>query len=325
MYQVIGGDKLQRYHLKSVIMGDQLDGLTPADGLTVDAFRAISSADQHRRAVEEAMAKIEAAGPVGATLAAYAKSTELDILCWPGLPGEMLCPAEVAALGQLPGWDDLGTCTRATIMWDPYKCFPYFTRHNAQGAYLIPRKPASWAPGDVADHERAIKAKDKFQLQSAIMPSWIVLAHELGHYCHWRTRTGWFENCLRNAQVNIIEARNLEDHEMPILDHAKLPFRYLYQDFKGGSNDSGTAAHGQQDAALYSPGVNTMTLPGGIGVTKSALDSQLAALKRAKAAAQARVPTQSAKNLVIGGRTCFHCNKSFSSVKINFHGCPPQP
>lgn len=303
-YSIIGGDSLKAYHLKSVILGDQL-GLTPADGLQVDDFRSISRPELHRQAVEDAMQKIAAAGPVGTALANLANDTNLQIVCWPGLPGEFLCPEEVAGIPTSDDWGDWawGTCDVPTIMWDPYKQFAYFTRvgrtvsADDQATYgrmlgefapgytqMLSRGPAvkypaprTWDATGVQTVEAATKQDERSgvsTMKPAVMPAWIVLAHELGHYNHWWHERSWFVGALQARQINVIEARNLTDHEQPILRSAGLPERYLYQDFAGGSNS--TADHNMASEALVTG------IPKGVADVKATLDMRVRSLKDAK-------------------------------------------
>jgi hypothetical protein len=345
-YRLIGGDTLQLFHLKSLIYGDKL-GLMPADGLTADPFRRISDPELHLAAVEDALLKIAAAGPTGKKLADFAQSTDFDILCWPGLPGEFLCPYEVNHLPAIDGatW---GRTDRATVLWDPYYEFAYYSRHNenyklsddetrtlgelAQGFEKMFKtvhsvtirenaaaEQAGWdARSTQALEDRIVKDQRIQVMRPRIMPAWIVLAHELGHYWHWRNYTAWFEDALRNKQLGIIEARNLHDHENPILRYQGLDQRYLYQDFVGGSNDTkvGTAMH-----ALNS-GANTARVPDDAARLKVVLEADLQRLTVLK--------SQKPKEIRFGGaaytpppasakRVCPRCNKSFGAAMYDPH------
>lgn len=344
-YRLVGGDELQRYHLKSTFMGGGgklVGGVTPklklSDGtqLGPELFSAASNPDRHRAAVEQAMKAIAACGKVGAALVDLANSTDLEIVCWYGVPGEFLCPHEVSKLGKLDGWDDgWGDCRKPTIMWDPYLCFAYFSRHMSKGMwdtmnsvdrheYTQGVRVKSWNasdPGKAKAMAQEVETVDKRiaslrpQVKPSIMPAWVVLGHELGHYMHWAKEPAWFEKALDANQINVIEARNLVDHEQPLLQYINLPIRYLYQDFQGGANDIGTAQHAMQtfmQGKTLTDGSGKLTAKPGADVllADQGLQGQLTRLKQAKERADSQVAYEAPK-LVAG--TCPYCPEKFKS------------
>ena len=287
--KVIGGKDLKKGHLISF---DKLHVLD-SHALALDKFEGISDPGKHEAVVEDALLKIAAAGPTGRLLATFARiSRDLDLVCWPGVPGEFLCPEEAAKAGH--------PLTNPTILWDPYATFAYFAAGQPQSAVLARVEALQGAPARIPPPPR---------YKATLMPAWVVLAHEIGHFYHYRHSTAWFVNCLEGGDIAEIERRNLADHEGPILKASGLPLRVSYQDFKGGSNDTAdkhilwsTLRHG--DPALCA------TASTELGVAKQAFDSLLSAATIKKQAQDARgkvvAPTVSSKD------PCPKCKKLFT-------------
>lgn len=187
----------------------------------------LSQPKYHRFELEKALGIIEQrGGDVGKSLVNIARGFDrsVDIVCWPGVPGEFLCSAEASDV------------KRPTIMWDPYTPFDYYTRLETSTGHST-------------------------KLQRVTMPPWMVLAHEMGHWWHWCNFPKWFEAKLKQASdrgriddvddstlerpkglggakaygVAGIEYLNLLHHENPIAQAAGIPLRFEYQDFVGGS------------------------------------------------------------------------------------------
>jgi hypothetical protein len=320
---LVGGTGIKNAHLIS------FDKLYVLDEFKLDdaAFGAISDPEQHKAAVKAAMDKITDAGDVGLRLATFARaSQELDLVCWPGVPGEFLCPEEAAKAGrQLDG---------PTIMWDPYETFAYFGTTEGQYTGKDEGKVAADTPS-VKDRIQSLqtgglkveakKGSKETVYKAQLMPAWVVLAHEIGHYYHYVHQTAWFIRCLDGGDIAGIERRNLGDHESPILKHIGLAPRANYQDFKGGSNDNpdkhiqwGGLPHGDPNlCASIGPDLRH---------SKQVFDALLQAAQRKKVAKDSakKVTTKVTR----GAQTCEFCGKSFTSgllLKVHLSDCELAP
>jgi hypothetical protein len=282
MYKVVGGLDLKNYHLYSWNKKNT--------NIPLENFAAISSPDVHKMAVGRAINKIRTTGQVGAKLATFAlRSKNLEIVCWPGVPGEFLCHEELAE------------CTTPTIMWDPYKCFEYYGRSY---------KKAYSPSGELEETDWVYKP--------ALMPSWMVLGHEIGHYWHY-VNTVWFVQFLRSDDIAGIERENLKDHEEPMLKAAGLPIRHQYQEFKGGSQDPLKGKKHLIEGGFPHPSNDYCeTIPGGLG-------NGLAELKRKMCDAAKKEEERRAKDSKVDKSqmvksACPVCKETFVSERaLNFH------
>lgn len=302
--QIIGGAELKPAHLISFDKLHVLDEFS----LKIGAFSAVSDRAQHKAAVKAALDKIEAAGEVGRRLAIFALAAhELDVVCWPGVPGEFLCPEEASKAGR--------ALARPTIMWDPYETFAYFGTRKATTSTRIQETMAAMEKtGGLVD---SAPPKPKPAIYKAtLMPAWVVLAHEIGHYFHYTRETAWFVECLNSGDIAGIERRNLADHETPILKHIDLPPRADYQDFRGGANDSADK-HIQWGGLPHGDANLCAAVGQDLRRSKAVLDGLIRAaeVKKAEKDRKAKpvVPVSSGKT------PCAKCGKPYSAMILPSH------
>jgi hypothetical protein len=277
VYTIVGGQQLQRYHLVSWVKAPGNEHVADRNYqfLNETALADVSNPDRHRTAVVDAMNTIYGCGATGRELALLARNDRaLQIVCWPGVPGEFACGEEY------PGF------VHPTIMWDPYKTFQYYARSSAKtktGGVIFMR---------------------------AVMPAWMVLAHELGHFNHYRTQHHWFVSCLQNHDIAGIEARNLTDHEQPLQKAVNLPLRLQYQDFVGGSNEN---LAGSTTIGDFGAGSNP--------ILSAELRAACVELQRRVQEAEARgaTPKQGIKTVALGEVPCDKCGNSFPKMKLMQH------
>jgi hypothetical protein len=287
MYKLIGGHQLKPYHLYSWNKNKT--------SVPLDKFVAVSNPLEHRAHVVDAIDKIGLAGDVGAKLKQFAqRSIDLEIVVWSGVPGEFMCPAEVKG------------CDVPTIMWDPYLTFPYFSRDLSNPG------EAKWGQG-----------LEKIVMKPAVMPAYMILGHEIGHYCHWATQKSWFEQALKDGDIAAIEARNLKDHERPMLRSLSLPPRLSYQDFRGGANDpkKSTSKHITSGGVHNTNMQSCYNLSNSMTIASAALSSEIRKAERKQQdkvnklrSERARQPT---RNVAV---TCTICHAQFrSKMTYNSH------
>lgn len=159
-------------------------------------YAGISAPLIHKQVVETAMGKIRNNCKVGKKLATLAMTSTLHIVCWPGVPGEFQCDLEYPE------------CTTPTIMWDPYVSYAYYGRQTVN----VYKKTTLILP--------------------TLMPAWMVLAHELGHFWHYTVQPNWFRYALKNDYSDL-DRQNLKDHENPMQEAAGFMVRQHYGDVPG--------------------------------------------------------------------------------------------
>lgn len=162
------------------------------DRLDTRPFRLASTPAYHSHHVRQALAKIRGlpgeGGRMGREIVNLAEIRRLKIVCFPMAPGQFLSPEE----------DD--RVAEPYIIWDPYEDFNYYGQIDQAGTHF----------------------------RRCVMPSWLVLAHELGHHKQWFLARDQFTQWLRNHQIIELEMDNLRQHEWPITRSINQPVRKHY-------------------------------------------------------------------------------------------------
>ena len=304
--KISGGADIKDGHLISFLKNSGLHD--PEFAMKITDFAAISSPSQHKPAVEDALGKmVEEGGSTGAQLAYFARAAaDLDIVCWPGVPGEFLAPEEAHKLHK--------QLDRPTIMWNAYGTFAFFATSQPssgirQRVDALKSQAGGMKTGDISSKPKSATYK------ANLMPAWVVLAHEIGHYRQYVQKRQWFLQCLDTQDIDAIERDNLASHEDPILRTIGLSPRSQYQDFKGGTNDTAekhiqwdTLPHG--DAHLCSPIAPDLKL------AKEAFDVKLVQQKARKQAYDTKLQDKP-KVQAMGKTKCPRCGKMVNNKNVD--------
>lgn len=293
--KIVGGDHLKDAHLISFDKLHVLDSYK----LDIKNFAPISNPAKHKKAVNNALDKIQDAGFVGNKLAIFARAARnLEIVCWPGVPGEFLCPEEASKVGR--------SLTNPTIMWDPYATFAYFGTQQATSTMAI-SKTINKLKSEGAASPSDTPSKKPTVYKTTLMPAWVVLAHEIGHYYHYIHQNAWFIKCLNSGDIAGIEEKNLADHETPILMEIGLPPRANYQDFRGGANDTADK-HIQWSGMPHGDSKLCAPISPDLQKDKEAFDTLLKEKERLKAESDRKQKVQTTAK-PMGKVKCPKCNK----------------
>jgi hypothetical protein len=155
--------------------------------------------------------EIEFTHGVGENVAVCKKTIKLKLIIQKGIPGEFISPFQDKTKEQCAALPDTLT---ATILWDPSKDFAYY-------------KPRP-------SHENKVEADPGRRGDQESMESWVVLAHELGHFTDFLMSPEMF---MKDPNLDEIEKINLfREQEIVKQDLGKTP-RLFYKDFVGGENE----------------------------------------------------------------------------------------
>ncbi|NOU19225.1 MAG: hypothetical protein HOO91_16835 [Bacteroidales bacterium] len=134
------------------------------------------------------------------------KDVEIELVCYKGAAGEFLVKEETLSID-----DKDCNVEKPTILWDPFVNFKYYGRENND--------------------------KNSTKYYKAEMPSWMVLAHELGHAVHYVTKNKEYVKCIKEGNTELIEEWNLADHEQKLCSKSGFAQRMNYKDFQAYSLD----------------------------------------------------------------------------------------
>jgi len=307
--KIVGGADLKDGHLISFLKNSGLHD--PEFAMKIGDFADICDPKHHRQAVEDALTRMtKEGGSMGGQLAHLARAAaDLDIVCWPDVPGEFLAPEEAHRLQK--------SLDRPAIMWNPYGTFAYFATDNPPARGLVTKTLAQlksptgggMKSGDVVAPAPTVSYK------ANLMPAWVVLAHEIGHYRQYKTRRDWFLRCLESQDINAIERDNLATHEEPILKSIGLQARASYQDFKGGTNDT-SEKHIQWDSLPHGDARLCSAAGPDLKVATAAFENKLA-LQKAKKQKHDATLQEKPKFAPMGKTVCPRCGKLVGNKNLD--------